>query len=591
MPEKSNRYGSLLVSICLVAAVIAVYWPVHNHDFVKYDDDYYVSNNANIKSGLNFDSIRWAFTSRRYAHNWHPVTWLSHIIDWQLFGDWAGGHHLVNVLFHILNTLLLFSVLGKMTKALWPSAFVAALFALHPLHVESVAWIAERKDLLSTFFWFLTMWAYVRYVENPKLKWYFAALILFMLGLMSKPMLVTLPFVLLLLDYWPLERKISKKLIVEKIPFFLCSFASCVMTFLVQRTSGAVVGIGRLNLVSRINNAIVSYIMYIAKMFRPSGLAVLYPHPGGSLPTSKVVICAALLVLITAAVIYFGRRHKFLVVGWLWYLGTLVPVIGLVQVGPQAIADRYTYITLMGLFVIIGWGAREVVRGKKFIPAFSAVILLGALAFISHKQVKYWKNTLALFERTLAVTKNNLLIQESYANYLFEIEKYDRAVEELNKFLKLKPNAAKSRCNLGCALICVGKEDEAIEQFKLAIEHKPDFALAYNNLAATLYNQGRDKEAIEYHRQARDLQPNNLAVRSYLAQALAERGEIEAAIEEIRFILKARPDSIEMNKNLGVLLERQNKYAEAAEAYRAILQIDPNNTTAAQLLEDVLKKK
>jgi Flp pilus assembly protein TadD len=624
MPEQSHRYGSLLVSICLAAAIIAVYLPVYGHDFVKYDDDFYVSNNANIKSGLNFSSIRWAFTSRRYAHNWHPVTWLSHIVDYQLFGDWAGGHHLVNVLFHILNTLILFYVFQIMTKSLWPSAFVAAAFALHPLHVESVAWIAERKDVLSTFFWFLTMWAYVRYVENPKLKWYLTALILFILGLMSKPMLVTLPFVLLLLDYWPLERKFSKTLIIEKIPFFLCSLASSVITFIVQRGSGAAVGIEWLSLASRINNAIVSYIMYIAKMFWPSRLAVLYPHPGSSLPISKVIICVFLLLLITAAVIYFGRRYKFLAVGWLWYLGTLVPVIGLVQVGSQAMADRYTYITLTGLFIIIGWGAKEIISGKGFILTFSAVILLCALAFMSQGQVKYWKNTSTLFERTLSVTKNNLLIHESYANYLFEMEKYDSAIEELNKFLLLKPAAAKSRCNLGCALMWTGRADEAIEQFELTIKYKPDFALAYNNLAAALHTQGRDEEAVEYYRQtlklqpnfiearlrlcailtelkrfeeiievcdkAVEMEPNNPAVRGYLAQSLAAVGKTDEAIEEIRFILRAHPDSIEMNRNLGLLLERQGKLAEAAEAYRAALRIDPNDASAVQLLENVLNK-
>jgi tetratricopeptide (TPR) repeat protein len=477
-----------------------------------------------------------------------------------------------------------------MTKSLWPSAFVAAAFALHPLHVESVAWIAERKDVLSTFFWFLMMWAYVRYVENPKLKWYFAALLFFILGLMSKPMLVTLPFVLLLLDYWPLERKFSKTLIVEKIPFFLCSLASSVMTFIVQRGSGATVGIERLNLTSRINNAIVSYIMYIAKMFWPTRLAVLYPHPGSSLPISKVIICVFLLLLITAAAIYFGRRYKFLAVGWLWYLGTLVPVIGLVQVGSQAMADRYTYITLTGLFIIIGWGAKEIIRSRKFILTFSAVILLCASAFMSQGQVKYWKNTLTLFEHTLAVTKNNWLIQESYANYLFEMGKYDRAIEELNKFLLLKPAAAKSRCNLGCALMWTGRADEAIEQFELTIKYKPDFALAYNNLAAALCVQGRNEEAVEYYRQTLKLQPNFIEARLRLCAILTAVGKTDEAIAEIRFILRVHPDSIEMNRNLGLLLEQQGKLAEAAEAYRAVLRLDPNDAATVQLLENVLNK-
>ncbi|MDD5010982.1 MAG: glycosyltransferase family 39 protein, partial [Phycisphaerae bacterium] len=361
MSKKPDKNYVFLLSICLAAAVIAVYWPVYNHDFVKYDDDKYVTDNINVLTGLSRENIHWAFTTD-YASNWHPLTWMSHMFDRKFFGNWAGGHHLINVLFHISNTLILFYVLKRMTKSLWPSAFVAALFALHPLHVESVAWIAERKDVLSTFFGLLTIWAYVRYVEKPQLKWYLIILILFILGLMSKPMLVTLPFVLLLLDYWPLERKFSKVLIIEKLPFFLCSFVSSIVTFIVQRKGGAMSGIELYGPAIRINNAVVSYIMYIAKMFWPSRLAVLYPHPGSSLPTDKVIICAVLLLLITVGAIYFGRRYKFLAVGWLWYIGSLVPVIGLVQVGSQAMADRYTYMTLTGLFIIIAWGAKEVIR-------------------------------------------------------------------------------------------------------------------------------------------------------------------------------------------------------------------------------------
>jgi len=628
MKKQPYKYRFFLISICLIAAIVAVYWPVYKYDFVKYDDDFYVSNNAHIRSGLDWQSIRWAFSTVGYAHNWHPVTWFSHIVDYQLFRDWAGGHHLVNVFFHILNTLLLFHILKRMTAALWPSAFVAAAFALHPLHVESVAWIAERKDVLSTFFMLLTIWAYIRYVEKPKLKWYLTAFILFALGLMSKPMLVTLPFVLLLLDYWPLERKISLRLLVEKIPFFICSIASSAVTFSIQQRSGAAIAIETINLTTRINNTIVSYIGYIIKMIWPSRLAVLYPHPGASLSSMQIIICALLLVLISIGFLYFGRRYKFLTVGWLWYLGMLVPVIGLVQVGTQAMADRYTYMTLTGLFIIIAWSAKELIgkwQYRNFSLAFLAITALAALALTSRQQIKYWKNTFILFEHTLQVTGRNPLILESYADCFFDIKKYDRAIEEFTKLLKIKPGAAKARCNLGCALMWTGKPEEAIEQFKLTIKYEPDFALAYNNLAATLRAQGRNDEAVEYYKQTLKLQPdfmearlklatiltelqefdqaieicnkaiefepNNLIAHSYLSRVLVADGKIDEAIKEIRFILSIKPNSIKMNCNLGLLLEEQGKIDEAIEAYRAALRIDPNGTDVRQLLEEAVKKQ
>jgi tetratricopeptide (TPR) repeat protein len=628
MPEKPHRYNPLMISICLVAAIIAVYLPVYSYDFVKYDDDGYVTNNTNIQSGLNWESIRWAFSTEGYAHNWHPVTWFSHMIDYQLFKDWAGGHHLVNVLFHILNTLILFYVLRKMTKAIWPSAFVAAAFALHPLHVESVAWIAERKDVLSTFFWLLTIWAYIRYVEKPKLKWYLAALVLFILGLMSKPMLVTVPFVLLLLDYWPLERKFSKILIIEKIPFFICSIASGIVTFIVQQRSGATIDIELLGLAARINNAVVAYVMYIIKMIWPSRLAVLYPHPGSSLSTAKVIICVLLLVIISICFIYSGRRRKFLIVGWLWYLGTLVPVIGLVQVGSQAMADRYTYITLTGLFIIIAWGAKEVIpnrRNKNIILTWLAVIALLVSAVTASRQLRYWKNSLTLFEHTLQITGDNYYILGNYANYLGELGRSEESIEQSIKLLEIKQNSPEGHNNLGCTLLEVGRTQQAIEHFKLAIKYQPDLAQAYYNLANALRSQNKFEEAVSYYHQAVKIKPdytkawlelavtlnkmqnfdqaieyfnkvlemdrNNVFAHGYLGLALAAVGKTDEAIREIRLVLNVRPDDVEMYRNLGVLLERKGQTAEAIKAYRTTLQIDPNDMGARQLLDAVLKKQ
>jgi tetratricopeptide (TPR) repeat protein len=643
MREKSRRYNPLVISICLVTAIIAIYWPVYSYNFVRYDDGEYVTANTHIQSGLNGKSFYWAFTAS-YSSNWHPITWLSLALDYQLFKDWAGGYHLVNVLFHILNTLILFYVLMRMTGAVWPSAFVAAAFALHPLHVESVAWIAERKDLLSTFFWLLTMWAYVRYVENPKLKWYLTAILFFILGLMSKPMLVTLPFVLLLLDYWPLERKFSRKLLIEKIPFFICSFVSCIITYLAQQKGGTVVTIESFGPAIRINNAIVAYAMYISKMFWPSRLAVFYPHPAGSLPAIKVIISISLLVLISICFIYLGRRRKYFMVGWLWYLGTLVPVIGLVQVGAQAMADRYTYMTLTGLFIIIAFGASEFAakrtsaslprqarrnsvepRDKNIVLTLLAVAVLGGWAFITSVQLKYWKDNLSLFGHTLQVTENNALILENYANTLSELGEFDQAVEQFKKLLEIRPDAAQAYNNLGCTFLDAGKPQQAIEQFRLAIKYKPDLAQAYYNLAHALRSENKSEESVSYYMQAvkiepdyvkawldlaitlnelgkydkaiesfhkvLELAPGNVYAHGYLGLALGAVGKTDEAIQEIRFVLSVKPNDAEMYHYLGIFLEKKGQIGEAIEAYRTAQQINPDEKGVRQLLEAALKKQ
>ena len=605
-----------------------VYWPVYNYEFVKYDDDTYVTNNTNIQSGLDWKSVCWAFTAG-YESNWHPVTWLSHALDYQLFGSWAGGHHLTNILFHILNTIVLFYVLMRMTGAIWPSVFVAAVFALHPLHVESVAWVAERKDVLSTFFWLLTMWAYIRYVENPRLRRYLTTLVLFVLGLMSKPMLVTVPFVLLLLDFWPLGRKISWRLLTEKIPFFICSFVSCVVTFIVQRSSGTMADIESFGLTIRINNAIVSYITYIIKMIWPSWLAVLYLHPGDELPMSKVVVCGLLLVLISICFIYPARRYRFLAVGWLWYLGTLVPVIGLIQVGEQGMADRYTYMTLTGLFIIIAWSAKEFVpkwRYRNFILAFLAIMVLIASALTASRQLRYWKDSLTLFEHALQVSENNYIMRSNYATHLGRIGRLDEAIEQFNELLKTKPDIPEAQNNLGYALLQTGgNTEEAIKHFVLAIKYKPAFPQAYFNLATAMKSQGKLEEAVSCYKQALEIKPdyvdahmnlaitfnelkrfdeaiescnrvlefkpNNVIAHGYLGVALAAAGKNDEAMKEVRFVLSTKPNDAQMHCNLGILLERKGKTSEAIESYRTALQIDPNNAEYRHLLEAALKKQ
>jgi tetratricopeptide (TPR) repeat protein len=575
--DKNHKYRSFLICVFFVLAISAVYWPVYNYDFVKYDDHVYVTENTNIQSGLNLKSLCWAFTAG-YASNWHPVTWLSHILDYQLFGKWAGGHHLVNVLFHILNTLLLFHVLMRMTGATWPSAFVAAAFALHPLHVESVAWVAERKDVLSTFFWLLTMLVYVRYVRNPGFKWYLVTFVFFVLGLMSKPMLVTIPFVLLLLDYWPLERKFSRRLLIEKIPFFICSIVLCVITFLVQQNSSATVNIKALGLTIRVDNAIVSCFTYITKMIWPGRLAVFYPYPSGRSPTGAIVY-VFLLVLVSICFISLARRYRFLAAGWFWYLGTLVPVIGLVQVGAQAMADRYTYMTLTGLFIIIAWSAKEFVPKWHYRNIVLTVLSIAAfvpLSLTSRQQLNYWKNSLTLFEHALRVTENNYMLLSNYANYLIDLGKFDQAIERANESLKIAPNYADAHNNLGLALINSGKVSAATEQFELAVKYKPNFTLAHNNLAIALYKQDRYEDAINYFERVLKVEPDFPEGRLNLGSALLKAGRTQQAIEQFRLVVKSKPDFPQAYYNLALALTEQGEPEEAVSCYEQALEIKPD---------------
>jgi len=415
----------------LTITTIIVYWQVRTYDFINCDDNLYVIENPSVFSGLTFKNVIWAFTDA-HAGNWHPVTWLSHMLDCQVFGLNPGRHHLTNLFFHIANTLLLFLILRMMTGALWQSGFVAALFALHPLHVESVAWIAERKDVLSTFFWMLTMYSYVRYVRAPGLERYWPVLLFFILGLMAKPMLVTLPFVLLLLDYWPLGRfnaGASHKntsavagLIREKIPLFVFVAASCSITFFVQKSSGAVRSLEDFSFTVRLANALVSYGGYLAKMVWPHSLAIFYPHPG--MPSALKIAGACLMLIgISYVAVKTASKHPYMIVGWLWYVGTLVPVIGLVQVGPQAMADRYTYIPLIGIFIMIAWGIPEAVaswRQKRVclpVLGIGAVILLSALTW---GQAAYWKNSHTLFKHAISVTEKNYTIHYNLGIALFD---------------------------------------------------------------------------------------------------------------------------------------------------------------------------
>ncbi len=642
MKVPAGDYWVLLVCVVLALANFGLYWPVANYEFVKYDDDTYITDNRIVQRGLSFEGVEWAFTTGR-ASNWHPVTWLSHMLDCQVFGLESGGHHLVNVVFHTANALLLFFILYRMTTALWASAFVAALFALHPLHVESVAWVSERKDVLSAFFWLLAMWAYVGYVRRPKVVKYGLVVLFFAFSLMSKPMMVTGPFVLLLLDFWPLERvrfgrsvgseggsgqKSAVYLLIEKVPLFVCSVVSSVVTFLVQRAGGAVPTMESLGMRSRLGNAAISYAAYVGKMFWPGKLAVLYPHPAGGLSMMKVAVCGVALLLVTAVFVWVGLRRRYVLFGWLWYVGTLVPVIGVVQVGVQSMADRYTYVPYIGLFIIIAWSVREVILrrpGLKFVTAVSAAAVLSAMSVCTAMQIKYWRNSSTLFERTIDVTKENWLMHNNYANILKESGEYEKAVEHFRVALEVKPNNAEVHNNLAGALGKLGRTDKEIEHYRKALELKPDFAVAHYNLATVFLLQGRMDEAIAeykrsvkfqpdyvealsqlgfvlsergdleeaagYYKKALAIEPANVIAHGRLGLALASLGRIDEAIREFRVVLSARPDDAEMHFNVGVLLERQGKTDEAIEAYKRSLAINPNQPQVRVRLEAALGKQ
>jgi Tfp pilus assembly protein PilF len=581
MQFDSKRRLLFFTCVALATITLAVYWPVHNYEFIDFDDDAYVFENANVQSGLSWQNVKWAFTAT-LATNWHPVTWLSLMLDCQLFGAKPGPLHLVNVAFHTANTLLLFIVFNRMTKRIWPSAFVAALFALHPLHVESVAWVAERKDVLSTLFWLLTMLTYVLFVEKPSTGRYAISLIVFALGLMSKPMLVTLPFVLLLLDYWPLNRISNQKsairnLCLEKLPFFFLTVISSIITYVVQQKGGAISG---MTFQLKLYNAVCSYFEYILKMFVPTRLAVLYPHRADSLSYIQVIISGFILVLITAVTFYYGRRFKYLIFGWCWYLGTLVPVIGLVQVGVQSMADRYTYIPLIGLFIIIVFGVCDLLqlnRFKKYVLTTLAATCVVCCIFITSAQLKYWQNSSMLFEHTLALTKNNFIILNNYGTTLTAQNKFQQAAQCFAKAVEIRPMESDYRTNLGAALKSTGRFDEAIEQLRIALKLDPNYSPAHKHLSIALALKGDYDGAIRQYKIFLGPDANVEKLYQDLAGMLIEQGKPDDAVSQLQKALAAKPDSIAILSNLGYILMQNGKSSQALEYYYKATEIDPND--------------
>ena len=645
MTDSQKDYRIVLfVALCLIIGIVAVYIKVQKFDFVGFDDDLYVTQNHYVQKGISLEGIKWAFTTFHSA-NWHPVTWLSHMLDCELFGLNPAGHHWTNVEFHIANTLLLFFILFRMTGTIWRSAFVAALFALHPLHVESVAWISERKDVLSTFLGLLSIAAYYGYVKKSSAKYYLLVIVLFSLGLMAKPMLVTLPFVLLLLDFWPLKRfhfqsdfqlrseasvgdalRKNYRIILEKVPFFVLIAGSCIVTFFAQKSEGAVKPMASLPLKYRMANAVVSYVKYVLKAIWPHKMAVFYPHPGSTLPLWQIFGAALLILAACYGAIRTVKKYPYLLVGLLWYLGTLVPVIGLVQVGDQAMADRYAYIPLVGIFIIVSWGAWDLFKERRFQKIFlgmSAAVLLAALSWVTFFQLNTWKNGVTLFEHAVNVTKNNYNAQNNLATALGPTD-LDRAIRHYKEALRIYPGFVMARNNLGLsysrkgnykeAALCFtkvlkidpqntdtrmdlanifflqGKPEKAISEYREILKADPENARAHYNLACMLLSQHKIDQAVKHYNETLNIDPKYSKAHYGLGNILFRQGKIKEAVSHYFKAIQYKPDYVQVYNTLGSILAKEGKFKKAGVFFSAALKIDPGFSEARANL-DMMRKR
>jgi tetratricopeptide (TPR) repeat protein len=646
-----------LIWIVLCLLVLAGYWQTAGFQFTRFDDDVYITHNDRVKEGLTLRSVVWAFTTG-HACNWHPLTWLSHQADWELFGANPAGHHLENVLLHAINAILLFTLLSGITGAVWRSAFVAALFAVHPLHVESVAWVVERKDVLSTLFWMLTMIAYVRYVRgrdgDQPLRGAFAAYVLvaalYALGLMAKPMLVTLPIILMLLDWWPLGRYASHfpspqpspargegegkggspqsppkrrergrmlpllsdsqtpgsttldsplSAFREKLPLFALAAASCVVTFLVQRAGGAVKALEVYPIGVRIANALVAYVGYLVKTVWPSGLAGFYPHPGTGLPVWQVVGSIAFLMTVTALAVLASRNRPYLAVGWLWYVVTLIPVIGFVQVGNQAMADRYTYIPLIGVFIILAWGIPDLAHAlwrtddasRERALVVAAMVVVAALTVCTFVQARYWRDTTTLFTRALDVTSNNALAHNNLGRALYDSGRKQDALRHYKEAVRIEPGYSDAHYNLGVYYGDRGDYARAAQEYLAALKFSPTHALSHNNLGTILARRGKLDEAIAHYRRALRIDPGYIDARFNLALVLLERGTWNESRGEFARLLSLRPDHWLGHYEFAVALSDRGCFDEAIAHYRHSLRLNPNYATGHYNLGVSLHKR
>jgi Flp pilus assembly protein TadD len=593
--DKKLTRPDLLILFSLAVVTLAIYAQVIGHQFITLDDPTYIRENPMVNRGVTAAGFVWAFTTF-HAANWHPLTWISHMIDCQLFGTNAGRHLLVNALIHVANTLLVFWFLSRTTGARWPSALVAALFALHPLHVESVAWASERKDTLSTFFGLLSLIAYVRYAKAPSISGYAWVGITLALGLLAKPMLVTWPFVMLLLDYWPLgrwqsakskaQRRTVRKLILEKVPLFVVVAGSAIMTLIAQSRGRAVHTLGDVSIALRLSNALVSYATYLLLTFWPNDLAVYYPFAG--IAAWQIIGGAFLLIAITAFCFFQRKTQPYLIVGWLWFLGTLFPVIGIVQVGGQIMADRYFYIPSIGLFIAVVFGLADIAKSWR-VPASlcagSAAAALLVLGTLTNAQIQRWRDSFTLFEHTLAVTPPNLRIEYNLGVALGASDRYDEAAAHFQNALQIDPNFYDGLVALGVTLAHQGRMPEAIEYFQAAIRSQPDAPKARVQLAHALWAQKRDQEALEQLDRTSQFAPKDPDIRADFGLALALVGRTEEAIEQLHEALRLNPNNAEAHNNLGLALLASGKARESIPEFEVAMRLKPQLKGAADNLE------
>ena len=589
----SERTLVWIISVSLAAIVGAGFGQAIHGEFVNYDDGDYVYANPNITNGLTLRGISWAFTHVHSA-NWHPLTTISHMLDCQVYGLQPWGHHLTNILLHAAAAILLFLALRKLTTSLWPSAFAAALFAIHPLRVESVAWISERKDVLSGVFFMLTLWAYARYArgERRSIGKYLTIIVLFALGLMCKPTLVTLPFVLLLLDYWPLRRwqrdqRIIRGLVVEKIPLFILSAASCVITVLVQ--GQALETTRHLSLPARAGNALVSYAAYLGNLVYPARLSVLYPY--GDLKIGEVVL-ALLLLLCISATLFFGRKnYPFLSVGWLWYLGMLVPMIGLVQVGSQPRADRYTYLPQIGLALLVTWGAVTLIarwQWKRAVATVAALLVVIGLTLTTRAQVSFWQNSEALWTHAIETTSGNYAAYDNLGTVLLRQQRPDAALGQFQKALEIKPDFKDACVSAGSIFMLMGQPDLAIGYYQRALQIPPNSAEDWSNLATALWKKGEVAAAIEDYQKAVALKPGSAEMQYNLGHAFAGNNNWPEAIRCYEAAIRLQPNEAKFHNNLAVALLQIGKTEEALDELRAALRINPDYPDARYNLGSIL---
>lgn len=604
--RRPDRLTLFLLAVGLVAITLAAYRQVGGFSFVFFDDMEYVTDNPIVKAGLTKDGLKWAF-SGVHVSNYHPLTWVSHMTDVELFGVEPGAHHLVNLFLHAANTVILFLVLNGMTGAPFRSAFVSALFAVHPLHVESVAWISGRKDLLSAFFGLLAVWAYARYAKLGGIWRYLAVSGFFLLGLLSKSMLVTLPFILLLIDFWPLRRAPFKtddilpqsewtkttvrRMVLEKVPLLMLSVIFSAATFLAQQTGGSVSGIP---LGARLANAIVSFTAYLRMTVWPKALTMFYPHPsfGAGLDPLSVVGAAAIFCALSFLAVREARRHPWIFTGWFWYVGTLVPVIGLIQVGRQAMADRYTYLPLIGVFIAVSWTAPCIVerwRFKKPLLYGTAAIVLSALTATTSVQASYWKNSQTLFVHALDVIPDNWLANDTLGTFLIGEGRHDEAEPYLWEAVRINPMLEDAWNNLGVISLKKGRLDEAAVRISKSLDILQENGIAHLNMGNVCFLKGDRYQAISHYNKALLYSPDSPDARYNLASALQTEGRLDEAVYQYRAALELKPDHAAAHNNLGSVLLQKGNVSESIDHFRAALRLNPADEIARANLDKAVR--